>query len=148
VNKPRPSALDVALKHLKRSERSEAEIRLFLIQKEYSNAEIEEGIAALKRYRYLDDQGLAKRIVEFKQKRLVGDLAIERTLEQKGLEVELPLEDGQVRAKKLLAVKFSSEQDTQDSRVIGKAARLLGSRGFREDEIRDALESHFRYFEA
>lgn len=121
---------------------------MYLAQKRYTDQDIELGIDALKRYRYLDDQGLAKRIVEFKQKRLVGDLAIEQTLEQKGLEIELPLEDGLVRAKKLLALKFSSDKDSQDPKIIGKAARLLGSRGFREDEIREALESHFRYFDA
>lgn len=148
MSKPRPSALDAALKYLKRSERSEAEIRLFLAQKEYSQCEVDDGIASLIRYGYLDDQGLAKRIVEFKQKKLVGDLVIRQTLEQKGLEAEIESEDGVIRAKKLLSIRFYADQDTKDAKVIGKAARLLGSRGFREDEIREALESHFNNFEA
>ncbi|MBX3113694.1 MAG: regulatory protein RecX [Fimbriimonadaceae bacterium] len=148
MNKPRPSALDAALRYLKRSERSEAEIRLFLAHKEYSQSETDEGISALKRYGYLDDQGLAKRIIDFKQKKLVGDLAIQQTLEQKGLESEIESEDGVARAKRLLTLRFHADQDTNDPKVIGKAARLLGSRGFREDEIREALESHFDNFEA
>ncbi|QYK52445.1 MAG: regulatory protein RecX [Fimbriimonadaceae bacterium] len=148
MNKPRPSALDAALRYLKRSERSEAEIRLFLAQKEYPQSEINEGVGSLKQYGYLDDQGLAKRIIEFKQKKLVGDLVIQQTLDQKGLEAEIDSEDGVTRAKKLLSLKFHTDQDTNDPKVIGKAARLLGSRGFREDEIREALESHFKNFEA
>jgi len=148
VNRSRPSALDAALSYLGRSERSEAEIRKFLSEKSYSDSEITDGIAALIWYGYLDDQGLAKRIVESKKQRLVGDLAIEQTLQAKGLDVTVSTADASSRAQKLLRAKFATDADTHDMKFFAKAARLLASRGFREEEIQQALESHFRQFES
>lgn len=147
MDKPQPSALDSALKYLRQNDRSEAEIRQYLTQKEFDGNAVNACIAALRAYGYLNDNGLAARIINTKKQKHLGDLAIEQTLQSRGLDQEVHSKNSQERALQVLKLKFPHDAESQDHKVIAKAARFLGTRGYREEEISDVLQSYFQNFD-
>lgn len=137
------SALEAALAWLNRADRSEFELRRHLAQLGFPDSEIDHAVATCGRYGYLDDDSLAGRVRSSMARKLAGDLKIEDRLERRGMNQEVVSEDGVERAMDLLKRRFRSVAGSNEPKTWAKAARHLASQGYREEEIRSALESFF-----
>ena len=76
-------ALNKAFAHVSRAEKSEKQMREFLLSKEFESSIIEKVIARLKELSYIDDLSLAENFVE--RSRNSGKYAIKSKLFQKGI---------------------------------------------------------------
>ncbi len=140
------SARDAALWYLQSRDRTAGEIRRYLREKEYTDEEIEETLAFLREYRYVDDASYAARYLRYAVERGKGPLKVRADLEGRGvaaalirealeegypeeLEQETALREGQ----KAMAGKPAEQ------RFLDKTARRLQSRGFRASVITEVI---------
>ena len=133
-----------AMALLKRSDRTEKELRIKLKQSEYPEMAIDEAVSYVMKYGYVDDERYLENYVFYKkgQKSL---RVIEMELQQKGLSKEQireqiekeELNDGEAIQKairkKIGAKSELSYEETQ------KVAAYLYRKGFKEEDIRKYL---------
>lgn len=143
--KQKKSALQKATDLLARQEQSTAILRRKLIQRGYDVAEVDDALAKLTRYNYLDDAETCRR--QFENFYAEGKLSvrqivvkmIQRGFDQSFVEQLIP-PDAEAHelltALKLLAKKFSAA--TFDR---AKAWQFLSARGFNGDTISAAVEN-------
>ncbi len=140
------AALLAALKLLRTSDRTEAEVRRRLERSGTTPETIEAVLAYLRRRRFVDDERIVEREVQRAQgARPIGKERLRWELERRGAEpeaVERALadlsEEGEVaKAVALLKAKFGADAP------LDKAARFLSRKGFDEEVVRRALELHF-----
>lgn len=144
--KTRVSAMDRALTYLGYRMRSQKEMRDYLRQKGYEAGEIEETMARLMDYGYIDDEAFSR---EFLRSRLnrgpVGRKKLEYDLLKKGVDREAIArvleeyhshEEGE-RCREL--AKRLAAQKGRDQKAMASIQRTLMARGFGYDLIRQAL---------
>jgi len=86
--RPKKSAREYALSMLERFDRTEQEVRSRLKEKEYCREEIEEALAFLKEYRFINDAEYAKTYIRvYSAKKSIRKIRFD--LERKGVEKEL-----------------------------------------------------------
>jgi SOS response regulatory protein OraA/RecX len=138
-------ALELALKKLKLKDRFESEIRLFLT--EYPSPVVDRAISFLKERRIIDDRKTTINLVEsYSGKRSIGSEKLRAELQERGAPEETIeavfcelLSEERERMLDALTAKYSPETCSR-----AKAARLLYSRGFPEEEIESVLDRFFQ----
>lgn len=142
--KEKKSALMKATDLLANQEQSSAVLRRKLLARKYDAAEVDDALAKLKKYNYLDDEETCRRQFEnfyaeekLSVRQIVAKL-IQRGFDQNFIEQLIPddaQEHDQLVAEKLLAKKFPDA--AKFDRV--KAWQFLSSRGFGGDAISAAI---------
>ncbi len=142
--KQKKSALQKATELLARQDQSSTILRRKLIQRGYDVAEVDDALAKLTRYNYLDDAETCRRQFEnfyaegkLSVRQIVAKL-IQRGFDQNFIEQLIPNDTEaheQLVASKLLAKKFSAA--TFDR---AKAWQFLSARGFDSDTISAAID--------
>lgn len=120
---------------------SESELRTKLKLRKYSLEEIEETIAKLKEYEYIDDESLANSLLEsLKARKCYGNMYILQKMHQRGLHAAelLSEEDEKELAATLLAKKVKI--DPKYKVDYRKAMAFLGRRGFSSASVSYALQ--------
>jgi len=142
--KQKKSALQKATELLARQDQSSTILRRKLIQRGYDVAEVDDALAKLTRYNYLDDAETCRR--QFENFYAEGKLSvrqivvklIQRGFDQNFIEQLIPNDTEaheQLAASKLLAKKFSAA--TFDR---AKAWQFLSARGFDGEVISSAID--------
>jgi regulatory protein len=146
---PRQRAFERALKSISVRERTESEVRAFLMQRGYEAPVIADVVRALREERLVDDAGYARRFVE--DRRLLdqwGSERIARDLERRGVAAELveaalagiDAQDELGTAIELLDRRFPMPFDGDRER--DKAWRLLVRRGYEPELAYSAVRRH------
>jgi regulatory protein len=128
---PRQTALETALRALRSSDRSAAELEARLQQRGVGDAERAQALETLERIGYVDDERFARLRAERLAQRGSGDALIRDDLERRGLAadvVELAL--GELEPERDRAARIVERR----GRSI-KTARHLASRGFGEETL-------------
>jgi SOS response regulatory protein OraA/RecX len=145
--KPAQSAKSYAVWLLARQDYSAASLRRKLASRSYDETEIEEAMAFVVANRYQDDSRFAEQRSRGIENR-AGNLRIEMTLRQKGIEAELakkqvqqlaPEEERVLHAVGKFRAQVQRDGMTQELKV--KIYRFLAYRGFSAKAIRAAIES-------
>ncbi len=137
------TALQAALKMLRRTERFVSDVRESLRAKGHDETAIDESLALLTKRGLLNDARAAERWLEAKTsaKNALGADAIRDALSRKGLaeaSIEAFLEAHSLpSAEEALRARFRPEDDPH------RAARFLARRGFSEEAAGEALERYF-----
>ncbi len=136
------SCYEAALSLLKYKDNSEKELFRKLLDREYSEKEIEETLAKLRDVGYVDDETLADDLFEaYRQRGAYGDRYIHQKLKEKGLATEKHLspEEEQETAANLLRRKAEITPALKEN--YKKAAAFLLRRGFTTDAVSYAFRS-------
>lgn len=144
------AALAVALRRLEASDRFESEVRRALSR--YRADVVERVLSYLREKRLLDETRTVRAAVEFNEgRRAIGADRIRATLERRGAPETLveeavtqTAEGDSERADDLLKSRYSEAR--REDRA--KAGRFLYGRGFSEETIESALDSHFGGFDS
>jgi regulatory protein len=145
--KPAQSAKSYAVWLLARQDYSAASLRRKLASRSYDEAEIEEAMAFVIGNRYQDDSRFAEQRSRGIENR-AGNMRIEMTLRQKGIEPELakkqvqqlaPEEERVLHAVGKFRTQVKRDGMTQELKV--KIYRFLAYRGFSAKAIRAGIES-------
>ena len=145
--KEKKSALMKATDLLANQEQSSAVLRRKLLARKYDVAEVDDALAKLKKYKYLDDDEACRRQFEnfyAEGKLSVRQIAvklIQRGFDQNFIEQLIPddaQEHDQFVAEKLLAKKFPDAAKFDRA----KAWQFLSTRGFGSDVISSVVESY------
>ncbi len=138
-------AIDVAADYLSHRMRTTHEVIKRLREKEYREEEIQEAIASLTSFKYLDDYEYARRFFEYNGSKHRGAKRAVRELAEKGVSsetIQLALEDyeyesdvDELAEARLIAEAEASKGQEIDERMIARVARRLESRGFKHDDI-------------
>ena len=161
--------MEVAAAYLANRMRTVAEMRKHLMDKDFSEAEIEETVNDLIGLRYLDDYAFALRYYEYNTAKHRGSWRAMRELEEKGVDkqtVKFALEDYlyenkvdeysmalEIARKEVFVAddKFGEEGNPDllakpvDDKLVAKVARKLESRGFKKDDIYRVLDEMRRW---
>lgn len=147
--KEKKSALQKATDLLAGREQSSTILRQKLLARNYNAAEVDEAIAKLKKYNYIDDEEACRRQFEnfyaenkFSVRQIVLKL-IQRGFDKNFIEKLIPedfSEREQLTAGKLLAKKFPDAKKFDKV----KAWQFLSSRGFDGEIISSAIENFFQ----
>lgn len=146
MNREKKSALQKATDLLASQEQSSTVLRKKLLARKYNAAEIDEAIAKLKKYNYLDDAEACQR--QFENFYAEGKLSlrqiviklIQRGFDKDFIEQLIPddsEEHERLTAEKLLTKKFSGVK--KFDRI--KAWQFLAARGFDGEIISSAVEN-------
>jgi len=136
----RDAAMQYALRLLARRSRSEAEIRVSLLEAGTAKAILREVLGRLRELRYIDDRTFAAERSEKLSARGYGAERIRAELEQSGIDPKtidgaVPgLREERSRARAALAERFG-DLDALRGRRRAQAVRWLAGRGFREETI-------------
>ena len=128
---PRKTALETALRALRSSDRSAAELEARLQQRGVDEAERAQALETLERIGYVDDERFARRRAERLAERGSGDALIRHDLERRGLAADLV---------ELAVAQLEPERD-RAARIVErrgrsvKTARYLASHGFGEEAL-------------
>ena len=144
--KQKKSALQKATDLLAHQEQSSATLRMKLLARKYDVAEIEEALAKLQKYNYLDDEETCRH--QFENLYSEGKLSvrqivvklIQRGFDKNFIEQLIPDdsdEHEQLVAEKLLAKKFTRGENFDKA----KAWQFLSARGFEGEIISSAVEN-------
>jgi regulatory protein len=142
-------AFERALKSIAVRERTEGEVRAFLVRRGFAPEVIDDVVASLREEGLVDDAGYARRFAE--DRRLLdrwGNERIARDLERRGIERELVdqalaghgRDDEMAVAIELLDRRFPLPFDGDRER--DKAWRLLVRRGYEPELAYSALRKH------
>ena len=143
--KEKKSALMKATDLLANQDQSSTVLRRKLLARKYDSAEVDDAIAKLKKYNYLDDDETCRRQFEnfyTDEKLSVRQIAaklVQRGFDKDFIERLIPddaEEHDQLVAEKLLAKKFPNAAKFDKA----KAWQFLSSRGFNGDVISSAIE--------
>ena len=138
--RPTPSPLDVAARILTRAPRSEADLQARLVARGYQKATAARTVERCRELGYVGDERFARDRARSLRQRGAGSLKIEADLTARGLPEEL--------VEEAVAASCDGEPETAWARRAlaghgcprgAKAWRLLASRGFPEDVVRDVL---------
>lgn len=139
-----------AMQFLAMRDHSEDELRSKLKQRNYPQDLIDEAVARMKSYNYLDDERAARSMARMLISQCWGPYQIKGKLKQKGFseaEIEQALEElvqedtWLESARQRLYSKFRKEAGELDEDERQKAYRHLTYRGFGGDVVRKALFS-------
>ena len=144
MNKQKKTALQKATDLLARQEQSSEMLRKKLLIREYDAAEVEDALAKLKKYNYLDDAEACRH--QFENLYLEGKLSvrqivvklIKRGFDKNFIEQLIPEDSDEherLTAEKLLARKFPANVDK------AKVWQFLASRGFDGEIISSVLHT-------
>jgi regulatory protein len=128
---PRQTALETALRALRSSDRSAAELEARLQQRGVGDAERAQALETLERIGYVDDERFARLRAERLAERGSGDALIRDDLERRGLAADVveralgALEPERERARRI----------ADDRGRTVKTARYLASKGFGEETL-------------
>jgi regulatory protein len=128
---PRQTALETALRALRSSDRSAAELEARLQQRGVGDAERAQALETLERIGYVDDERFARLRAERLAERGSGDALIRDDLERRGLAADVV---------ELALAELEPERD-RAARIVErrgrsiKTARHLASRGFGEEAL-------------
>lgn len=139
-------AIKRAMYLLQRQERTEHQLREKLLQS-YPAEAVEDAVAYVKRYRYLDDERYARTFIRYHQDnrsrmRLKTDLlrrGVPGDLVSSCLEEEFQSDEPEQIRKLLAKKKFAA--DSADEAQRRKMYQFLMRRGFQYSDIRKAMES-------
>ena len=136
-----------ALRILEQMDRTEAELSVKLKQKGYTQEVIEEAVAYVKSFGYLDDAGYAERFIVNKQ-RTKSKKEIYALLSQKGVArdlIESAMESGYTEYREIETIRhlfqkkgLSAKECTAEEKQ--KFYGYLLRRGFRGEDIRQVLQ--------
>jgi len=142
-------ALRRALRFLDYRPRSEAELRNFLVQRDYSTAITERTLEKLRSLNYLNDETFARNWARSRtETRGYGPKRIEQELRTKDIGEALIREvmgetfgqgDESAKAKSILEKRFKSKQFS-DPKMLRRAAAFLQRRGYSNKVISDLLK--------
>lgn len=137
------TAFDMAVKYISRAQKSKNEIKLYLQKKGFLPAVIENVIQKIEDYRYVNDEILAKNVVNLQSSKY-GKQKLKILLKNRGIsdgEIENALEsvENEYENALLVAKKYIKNKEiTQEN--INKMGKFLLSRGFSWDDV-----SHVMY---
>lgn len=142
-------AIKRAMHLLEQQERTERQLREKLLQSGYPPEAVEDAIAYVKRYHYLDDARYARTFIQFHQgersrKRLETDLlrrGVPKDVIADSMEQEFS-SDEQEQIRRLLEKKQFSP-DTADAKELRKIYGFLMRRGFQSADILSVLKTDF-----
>lgn len=135
------TAYEAAISLLNRRAQSEWEMRTKLRRKEYSKSEIDETVAKLYEYHYLNDEELAEDVFRYYQEeRLYGDRYIHQKLKSRGLSVDRHLTEEEEAEKAVLALQNKEKVIPGFSKNYRKAAAFLFRRGFAPHTVSEVLQ--------
>lgn len=132
--KPNRTAMEAALIYLGFKARTEREVRQKLLEMGYQD--IEETIAKLKSWKYLDDEDFVKNFVQARSRaRPQSQRSLNFELQKKGLTVEVRVDDLEM-ARAALAQK-------KNLKTYPQRVRFLASRGFSWDTIEKLVKKEY-----
>lgn len=142
------AALKRAFKFLSYRSRSEAEVRIKLVQSGFSQDVVETTLERLRSLNFLNDEAFARGWAQGRAEgRDYGPLRIERELRQKGIEHDLirrvvgetyGREEGKEKARKLLEKRYR-DKDLADPKIFRRAIGFLKRRGYRDSIISEVI---------
>jgi len=149
-------AKNLALKYLSYSMRTKREVIQKLKTYDFGEDLIEEVIAFLERYNYIDDADYAEKYIAGKSKAGYGEWRIKQELFRKGIDsdiinssLEENCEDPTEEILRLLEKRIKSEtEDEFNKKERQKIYNLLNSRGFGYDDSKSALRIYWDGIEA
>ncbi len=153
-NDERDKAFNRAVFFLGFRVRSQAEVKMYLRDKEYSEDVIADTIERLEEYNYLNDQGFAQAWVSdrkrFKPK---GRRALQYELQQKGLnseDIETALADidEEALAQQALESKIRQWQHLSEADFRKKSMGFLSRRGFAYGLVKETIDEAWAQIEA
>ena len=144
--KQKKSALQKATDLLAHQEQSSTTLRMKLLARKYDASEVDEALAKLQKYNYLNDEETCRR--QFENLYSEGKLSVRQILVkliQRGFDknfIEQLIPDNsdehdRLAAEKLLAKKFSRDKNFDKA----KAWQFLSARGFDGEIISSAVEN-------
>ena len=144
--KQKKSALQKATDLLAHQEQSSTTLRMKLLARKYDVAEVDEALAKLQKYNYLNDEETCRR--QFENLYSEGKLSvrqilvklIQRGFDKNFIEQLIPDDSDEherLAAEKLLAKKFSRDKNFDKA----KAWQFLSARGFDGEIISSAVEN-------
>lgn len=148
-------AIDAAVRFLSYRPRSTHEVHQKLLEKDFSEAAVQEAIGRLQRLKYLDDETFARFWIEDRMRnRPRGQQALRYELRQKGIADSLIAElletmvDEVQGAYDAAASRMRRMAGRTPQEVKQKVGAFLQRRGFSYDAIRQALERHMQELQA
>ena len=138
-----------ALRLITHKDRTEKEMREKLRQKGYDENIIEDELAFLKDYGYINDEEYARRFINDAQNlKKWGKIRIARELLRRGIEREIAdiaienafVEDGGERVKEQLEIRFK-DSDFSNIKERTRIFNYFLRRGYTAEEIRGAMNS-------
>ena len=140
------NACEKGLKYLSKAQKTEKELRTYLLSKGFDSPNVNYAISKLKEYEYINDEKYAKNYIKFKSN-TEGKKKIEFELKNKGIKdaiiqksfEEFTFDDAPIRK---LAEKYLSNKQL-DIKTKQKAYRYLASKGFSSEEIMPILNDYF-----
>lgn len=133
------------MKLLARREHSRTELGLKLLQRGYSQADIDAALDECEAQSWLDDRRFAEMYVRQRSDALYGPVRIMAELQQRGISDEppslaaIPESQWRANATQLRAKKFGLAADL-DWNERGRQGRFLANRGFTMGQIDHALD--------
>lgn len=147
--KTKKTALEKATELLSRQEQSSAFLRRKLLARNYNAAEIDEALAKLKKYNYLDDAETCQR--QFENFYAEGKLSVRQIvvkLIQRGFDkdlIEQLIPDDSDEYERLVAGKWLEKKFTRGENFDkAKAWQFLAARGFDGEIVSSAIEDFQR----
>lgn len=141
------TAFDKALTHLSATQKTEKQVREFLVKKGYLPAVVDYVIEKLRSYNFLNDGAYAESYVGFAAKKKGGRL-IRMELRGKGIdenEIDAALdtldEEQEIQTASAVLEKYMRNK-TCDKETLQKAYRYLMGKGFDYEIIRTALRKY------
>lgn len=144
-NQARKKAMDLLL----HNDRTEAELRERLLKKEFDASSVEDAVAYVKSFGYIDDERYAKNYVEFyRQRKSARQLSLD--LQRKGVDamfVEAALagaDSDEAALKRALEKKVSNPRKLAEYSYEEKQKVMayLYRKGFQMEDIRRVVESY------
>jgi regulatory protein len=144
--------LELCYRYLAIRNRSEKEIRDYLIRKKAADEIIDEIITRLKKQKFLDDEVFARGwIISRARFRPKGKSAIKFELLKKGVAKEIiekvmsekieDLPDELTQAKNLIGRRIEKLKDAPRQEIYNKVGSFLARRGFNWETIKKAIDS-------
>lgn len=139
-----------ALSLLTDTDRTEEQLRQKLRQKSYPDDVVEQAIAYVKSFGYIDDEKYAKRFVEnrkfSKSKREISALLSQKGLKREVIEQafeECYCSEDAIEAIRRLAEKKKYSPDMKNEKEIKKICDYLLRKGFQYGDIRQVIQVSF-----
>ncbi|NCB48405.1 MAG: hypothetical protein EOM55_02095 [Clostridia bacterium] len=139
-------AMAKAGNYLSKVQKTEKEVRDYLLKKGFELNICQKVLEKLKEYKYVDDSVYAKNFVKFKSK-LCGGKKIAFEMRQKGICEKIVnenienIQDELSTINKLLEKYLKNKQF--DEKMKQKSYRFLISKGFKNDDILQSLKKYF-----
>lgn len=138
------SALAKAMDLLARQEQSSTVLRQKLLARHYSDSEIDDALAKLKKHRYLDDEETCKQQFEnlYSENKLSLRQIVVRLI-QHGFDrnfIEQLIPEDATERESAVAIRLLQKKFTPKSFDKAKACRFLSSRGFDADIIANLVD--------